>query len=295
MGRGRWEQWWTASLGSRRHHRPRRLRLPLLRALARRQRTRPRLRQPGQRAPAERARTATGLFTLLRWLPFERNRVERRARRTIRRVGLELVQRKKEAVVRSMDGRREEKDVGRSQLAERDLLTALVRASMAHDVPAPQQLSDDEVLGQISTFLLAGHETTATAVAWALLALSTRADVQRALHAERWLESPLGGTGGTPSPGAAHLPGVWAHTLTFLAGPRNCVGYRSPDTQMLTPFSLLAPSGPPSLAVNLRWSSLSKASALFGSRRLGVLAGQPYHLCLRQHAGRLASGPQLAC
>ncbi|KZO92420.1 cytochrome P450 [Calocera viscosa TUFC12733] len=255
-----------------------------------------------------------GMFPLLRGLPVKRNRIERTALGTMRRIGLELVRRKKKAVRQTLDGKREEKDVGRSQLAGKDVLTALVRANMANDVPASQKLDDEEVLAQISTFLLAGHETTATAVTWALFALSTHPDVQKNLRAELlsypetrpemdelnaipYLDAfvrevlrfhapvsntmrvaasddeipvsrpytdvdgqlrttitvrkgdgvfiPIKAVNRSPSlwgadagqfrperwtaeqaGAAAHIPGVWAHMLTFLGGPRNCIGYR---------------------------------------------------------------------
>lgn len=42
----------------------------------------------------------------------------------------------------------------------RDLLSLLVRANTAKDIPASQRLSDEDVLAQVPTFLVAGHETT---------------------------------------------------------------------------------------------------------------------------------------
>ncbi|KZO92421.1 cytochrome P450 [Calocera viscosa TUFC12733] len=252
-------------------------------------------------------------FPFLRYLPIKRNKLQAKSMGTMRRVGLELVRRKKEAVRQTLDGKREEKDIGRSQLAGRDLLTALVRANMANDVPASQKMDDEEVLAQISTFLLAGHETTSTAVTWALFALSTHRDVQKKLRDELvsypdarpgmdelnaipYLDafvrevlrfhSPVGGTlriadaddtipvshpyqdaegfwhtsirvrkgdgvyipiknvnrspalwgpdGEVFNPDrwasvpeeAGHIPGVWAHVLSFLGGPRACIGYR---------------------------------------------------------------------
>lgn len=46
-------------------------------------------------------------------------------------------------------------------LKGRDLLTALVKANADPSIPNDQRLSDDEVLSQVKTFLVAGHETTA--------------------------------------------------------------------------------------------------------------------------------------
>lgn len=40
-----------------------------------------------------------------------------------------------------------------------------------------------------------------------------------AFRPERWIEKKN-------LPGPDHLPGTWSHILTFLTGPRSCLGYR---------------------------------------------------------------------
>ncbi|ETW81977.1 cytochrome P450 monooxygenase 83 [Heterobasidion irregulare TC 32-1] len=62
----------------------------------------------------------------------------------------------------------------------RDILSVLIRSNMA-STPA-QQLSLSEVLSQISTFLAAGHETTASALTWTLYALARAPDEQHRLR-----------------------------------------------------------------------------------------------------------------
>ncbi|KAJ7154082.1 cytochrome P450 [Mycena filopes] len=193
----------------------------------------------------------------------------------------------------------------------RDLLTLLVRANTAKDIPAHQQLSDEDVIAQVPTFLVAGHETTSTAVTWALFALTQNMAAQTRLREELlgvstdtpdmdelnalpyldWVvretlrvHAPVPSTGriamrddiiplGTPftdlkgkihdsirvrkgsiitipilslnrdveiwGPDAMEfvperwetassntIPGVWGHMLTFLGGPRSCIGFR---------------------------------------------------------------------
>ncbi|KAG9077261.1 hypothetical protein FRC06_009007, partial [Ceratobasidium sp. 370] len=83
-------------------------------------------------------------------------------------------------------------------VAGRDLLTLLIKSNMANENEG-QRMTDDEVLAQISTFLLAGHETTGTSTAWALYALTQHPEVQRRLRKEL-LESGLG-----DEPGLADL------------------------------------------------------------------------------------------
>ncbi|KAJ6599775.1 cytochrome P450 [Mycena vulgaris] len=66
----------------------------------------------------------------------------------------------------------------------RDLLSIMVKANMAEDLPDNQRLSDADVIAQVPTFLLAGHETTSAATAWALHALSMHPSVQTQLRNE---------------------------------------------------------------------------------------------------------------
>ncbi|KAJ7182444.1 hypothetical protein C8R43DRAFT_1116090 [Mycena crocata] len=61
----------------------------------------------------------------------------------------------------------------------RDLWTLLVPANTSKEIPESQCLSDDSsqvdppwLAAEAATFLVAGHETTSTAVTWALFALT---------------------------------------------------------------------------------------------------------------------------
>ncbi|KZP10666.1 cytochrome P450 [Athelia psychrophila] len=66
----------------------------------------------------------------------------------------------------------------------RDLLSLLVHANTAEDIPVSQRLSDKDVLAQVPTFLVAGYETTSTATSWALFCLTQSPAVQRKLREE---------------------------------------------------------------------------------------------------------------
>ncbi|KAF7332942.1 hypothetical protein MVEN_02400100 [Mycena venus] len=68
--------------------------------------------------------------------------------------------------------------------SKKDLLSVLLRANLSKNVPESQRLKDDEVISQIPGFLIAGHETSSSAVAWALHALSLDAAVQTKLREE---------------------------------------------------------------------------------------------------------------
>ncbi|KAJ7611688.1 cytochrome P450 [Roridomyces roridus] len=66
----------------------------------------------------------------------------------------------------------------------RDLLSLLVRANTSKDIPESQRLSDEDVLAQVPTFLVAGHETTSTGTTWALFALTQNVAAQSRLREE---------------------------------------------------------------------------------------------------------------
>ncbi|KAJ7185025.1 cytochrome P450 [Mycena filopes] len=112
-----------------------------------------------------------GLIPALRFIPTPVDRVIRRSQDVITRISRALLE----------DSKRE------SALGEgggRDLLALLVRANTAKDVPESQRLTDEDVLAQVSNFLVAGHETIASAAVWALFALASNAPVQTKLRAE---------------------------------------------------------------------------------------------------------------
>ncbi|KIM23166.1 hypothetical protein M408DRAFT_28079 [Serendipita vermifera MAFF 305830] len=224
-----------------------------------------------------------------------------RARKQMDDIGRDLVQRKKAEIL-------EEKTTGGDSVAKlKDLLSVLIRSNMRE---RGNGLTDDEVLYQIPTFLVAGHKTTATSTTWALFSLGAHSEVQRRLRSELLLvptdtpttgeldslvyldafvretlrfhsvvaavpreavrddiiplEKPFVGTDGklrdvinvqgrylsrshfdddiwgpdakefNPDrwldqgpPGASQsIPSVWGNQLTFLAGPRACIGFK---------------------------------------------------------------------
>ncbi|KAH9894818.1 cytochrome P450 [Cubamyces lactineus] len=122
-------------------------------------------------------------FPILALVPNKRLKDMASASAVIKRVGLQLVAERRTAVLREASENHKDR-IEREDLQGRDLLTLLIKANMAKDVPENQRLSDEDVLGQIPTFLLAGHETTATASTWALYALSQRPDIQQKLREE---------------------------------------------------------------------------------------------------------------
>jgi cytochrome P450 len=84
-------------------------------------------------------------------------------------------------VVRIIQARQQALAEGKVDRTRSDLLTALLDA---RDPEGGAGLSDREVAANIVTFIGAGHETTANALAWSLYLLSQTPDVREAVEAE---------------------------------------------------------------------------------------------------------------
>ncbi|CAO1625010.1 unnamed protein product [Parajaminaea phylloscopi] len=103
--------------------------------------------------------------------------------------------------VKSLDG----------QVRSKDLLHMTMRANMATDLRASERLSDDELLGQMTSFLIAGHETTATQTLWALYVLAGHPQVVAKLRAE--IEEHFGPDVDEAAGGKSRVPTVDFDTL----------------------------------------------------------------------------------
>ncbi|CAE6529926.1 unnamed protein product [Rhizoctonia solani] len=119
---------------------------------------------------------------IFRLIPDELSRGRAASMATMRQIGMKLISDKKAVL--------EHDNKTGSTSHGRDLLTLLIKSNMASENEA-HKMSDDEVLGQISTFITAGHETTSTSTTWALYVLTKHPEVQRKLRQEL-LESRLG-------------------------------------------------------------------------------------------------------
>jgi cytochrome P450 len=113
----------------------------------------------------------TNPFTLPISLPTPRNRRFRRA--------ADVLERTLQSII--TERRRTGEDAP-------DLLSMLMHA---RDDETGEQMSDEQLRDEAMTIFLAGHETTANALAWAFYLLSTHPDVERRLRAE--LDEVLGG------------------------------------------------------------------------------------------------------
>lgn len=105
------------------------------------------------------------------WAPTPRNRAFRQAIRTFDRI-----------VYRIIDERR------RNPEGERDLMTLLLNA---RDQETGEGMTDRQLRDESLAMFIAGHETTAYALAWTWYLLSQHPEVERRLHAE--VDDALGG------------------------------------------------------------------------------------------------------
>ncbi|MGZ5924617.1 MAG: cytochrome P450 [Rhizomicrobium sp.] len=110
-----------------------------------------------------------GLLGLPRWVPTPDRVRAAPALRYFRREMEGLIERRKALIARDADS------------APNDLLTLLLTA---HDPEGGTLFSDREVFDNVMTFVFAGHETTANALAWTLYLLSQFPDTDAQVAAE---------------------------------------------------------------------------------------------------------------
>lgn len=111
-------------------------------------------------------------FPFLRFLRTEQDAKAAEARKTMSRIGTQLLRESKASIHE------------KSEWKTRDLLSLLVKSNMDTDIPEHQRMTDQDVLAQVPTFLVAGHETTSTGTTWALYALTQDKAVQDKLREE---------------------------------------------------------------------------------------------------------------
>ncbi|KAJ7226177.1 cytochrome P450 [Mycena rebaudengoi] len=125
-------------------------------------------------------RAAQARFPFLQCLPLPGQKTLKNARTTMSDIGHALLLEGKAAVMAAG---------GDKGFSSRDLFSLLLKANMEEDVPGKSRLSDEEVVAQIPAFFVAGHETTSTAITWALYALSQNQSAQNKLREELMIVS----------------------------------------------------------------------------------------------------------
>ncbi|KAI0036247.1 cytochrome P450 [Vararia minispora EC-137] len=124
------------------------------------------------------------VFPILRLIPTRRMRQIRESQELIQRIGKRLIVEKKNALLKGSGNEGGPSAMKKNDIEGSDLLSLLIKANMAADLPENLRLGDEDILAQVPTFIVAGHETTSTAVTWGLFALSCAPRVQEKLRAE---------------------------------------------------------------------------------------------------------------
>ena len=97
----------------------------------------------------------------LRWVMFDQvTRAADRAQKTMRRIGRRLVEEKKRALGFVVEDERKSTNDGARVFSDsgstKDLLSLMIKANMGFDIAPEQRMSDEEVMHQIPTFMVAG-------------------------------------------------------------------------------------------------------------------------------------------
>ncbi|KAI0051608.1 cytochrome P450 [Auriscalpium vulgare] len=121
-------------------------------------------------------------FPLTRIIRTQHMRDSAKRIEVISRVGSRLIAEKKAVIAAGADGpiHGEAKRNPRS----RDLLSLLIQTSLTTDTGDSTRMTEEELIAQIPSILVAGHETTAVTAAWTLFSLAINPSVQAKLRAE---------------------------------------------------------------------------------------------------------------
>ncbi|KAF8813584.1 cytochrome P450 [Phlegmacium glaucopus] len=104
------------------------------------------------------------------------NKTVKRCHSVIHRVAGHLIQEKKRKI-------KEGEEIGVAYDGK-DLLSLLLKANMATDLPADQRISDVDILHNINTFMFAGSDTSSLSLTWTLLLLAQNSVIQERLRVE---------------------------------------------------------------------------------------------------------------
>lgn len=128
----------------------------------------------------------------LKWLrhfPSKRNIAMQKSQATVQKYAREIIDRMKQEIVGELASEEVSKDhfdewSGTDVLKPKSLISRMIRANLATGLKASERISNEELMGQMTTLIIAGHETTATQNTWALWLLATNPDIQERLRKE---------------------------------------------------------------------------------------------------------------
>jgi len=110
------------------------------------------------------------LFPVLLKVPTKRQNLKTKLNQAMQKIAENLLQRTKK-----------DAEAGTFSSSSRSIMGALIRAESA---VAKSSLTEEEVLAQMKTLMLAGYETTSVSLTWALVELSLHPEIQDRLRKE---------------------------------------------------------------------------------------------------------------
>ncbi|UZJ57204.1 hypothetical protein CBS101457_006524 [Exobasidium rhododendri] len=128
----------------------------------------------------------------IRFLPTKRREVILNTHEVLQRASKRIITRKRVEIQEEINlqgavsTQVNEKSFFENGAKSKDLLYLMMKANMAKDVKKSEKLDDAELLGQMTTLLLAGHETTSTLTTWLLNVISApdKVHIQNRLREE---------------------------------------------------------------------------------------------------------------
>lgn len=127
----------------------------------------------------------------LRYLPTERNRTMSKNREIVTEHARRIVDDFKKEIINELsdDSKVVSKDTfdewsSTDQGRPKSVVARMIRANMATGLKPSERMSNDELMHQLTTLIIAGHETTATQNTWALWLLAINKPVQDRLRKE---------------------------------------------------------------------------------------------------------------
>ncbi|TIB62323.1 hypothetical protein E3P77_03850 [Wallemia ichthyophaga] len=110
-------------------------------------------------------------------IPTKALKLIKQAMNLLEHVGLDLMKEKEEA-------EKENEEIGEDSFQGKDILSLLMKSNLNPDLDSKDKMSTSEVVSQISTFLLAGLDTTSTTMTFMLHSLASNKRVQDKLRGE---------------------------------------------------------------------------------------------------------------
>ncbi|KAF4581513.1 hypothetical protein EYR38_002842 [Pleurotus pulmonarius] len=108
------------------------------------------------------------ILQVVEYIPTKEYRRFRNFKALAKRIGKELIEQKADGAI--------------AEGSSRDMLSVLVRSNTSED--PKRQLDEDEILSQMTTIMLAGHETTASTLTWLLYELCRHPEDQKKMREE---------------------------------------------------------------------------------------------------------------